>query len=175
MSSPGILRQYLQDYEDAARQYSYKAIPYDNSVPKDENGDPLLYYVDRYRKSSTGSKRTYYHQMHKNENGEWEASSHGSKHSPGSLVTAPGQTDHHIKMRQDPTPQYDEHGNIIGYEYREHPGEFTAKVPTFTVAQTKKLTLPASGRGISQTVRSDEGIIGRFLGRKDQESGNRLY
>ena len=164
MSSPGILRQYLDDYTRKAQAYYRDWREYDDTIPKDENGDPLLYYVDRYKKNH--SKRTYYHQMYKNEDGSWQASSHGSKHSPGSLVAVPEQSK--VYIRQDRVPQYDKQGNIIGYVFIENPGEFDVPAPSFTKAQEKKILLPSQGRGIASAVRSSEGIIGRFLGREEE-------
>jgi hypothetical protein len=164
MSSPGILRQYLEDYAHKEGLHYRDWRKYDKTIPKDKNGDPLLYYVDRYRKGSFKKKRTYYHQMYKSGD-SWNASDHGSKHSPGSLVPVPEASK--VYMRQDKVPQYDKAGNLTGYVFLENPGEFTVKKPTFTVNQYKKLTMPTSGKGIAQSVRSTDGIIGRFLGREE--------
>jgi hypothetical protein len=131
MSSPGILRQYLEDY-------AVRANAYHNSFIRDANGDPVMYFNQNGR----------YYTMEKAGDGTWKSTSN--------QVADPGIISLH--------PEDDR-----VYMARKRLVEFNADaVPTFTPAQTKKLDMPETSRAIPAAIRSSDGVIGRFLGRKEE-------
>jgi hypothetical protein len=187
MSSPGILRQYLEDYSARASAAKKDVDAYNKTLRLDANGNPILYQDRSYTSQTGGSDEGYtseqvtsYKGLTKRADGKWYPDG-PSVSDPGQVSLLPDETDIYM-ARQGGTPKFrtetytdEATGKTMtrqvpdGYDYPNKPEDFKEKGPSFTRSQLKKIGQPSTGTAIAGAMRGSDGVISQFLGRGEKE------